>query len=240
MVLYQLHRTYVRFFLPQSRMVAGFIGDHAPSTSIENCVEIGCGARLFETRIKSTWKPSHYIATDFDSNSRAGVVADATMLPFHSASVDLVIALQVLQHVPDSKLVLAEVARVLLPGSQLIASYPFMYSECDVMDFRRWTQQGMEQDLHAAGLQVIAHEKLGGPLFMIVMLMTALIAAFVPGGRSRWRGGTTRLGMLRIATVTALSFPFHLIGWIALTIDRLLPGAPTYVGGIVLAQKINP
>lgn len=45
-------------------------------------------------------------------------------LPFDEASFDAVVCLDVLEHVPDERLVLAEIARVLRPGGTLVVSVP--------------------------------------------------------------------------------------------------------------------
>ena len=50
--------------------------------------------------------------------------ADARELPVPDASFDLVVATEIIEHVPDPARLLAEIARVLRPGGALIASAP--------------------------------------------------------------------------------------------------------------------
>jgi SAM-dependent methyltransferase len=50
---------------------------------------------------------------------------DLTRLSFASASVDVVLSFDVLEHVPDYRAALAEIARVLTPNGYLLASFPF-------------------------------------------------------------------------------------------------------------------
>lgn len=57
------------------------------------------------------------------------VVGDATGLPFPDACFDRVIAAEVLEHIPDDRRVLGELARVLRPGGTLAISVPRWYPE---------------------------------------------------------------------------------------------------------------
>jgi SAM-dependent methyltransferase len=54
---------------------------------------------------------------------------DAHVLPLRDASVDGVIALEVLEHVDDPDRVLAEASRVLKPGGSLCVAVPTSYTE---------------------------------------------------------------------------------------------------------------
>ncbi len=75
---------------------------------------------------------------------------DATALPLRSASVDVVLALDVLEHVDDDAM-LAEVARVLRDGGRLIATVPALRALWSVRDeaagHRRRYSRAMLHDL---------------------------------------------------------------------------------------------
>lgn len=51
-----------------------------------------------------------------------GVEADASTLPFADASLDAVVAMHMLYHVPDPALAIAEMHRVLKPGGQILVT----------------------------------------------------------------------------------------------------------------------
>ena len=51
-------------------------------------------------------------------------VADMSLLPFLSRSIDLLIASEVLEHLPDPKATLAEIRRVLVLGGSLALTIP--------------------------------------------------------------------------------------------------------------------
>src|SRR3954470_18608074 len=52
------------------------------------------------------------------------MAADASALPLASESFDVVVLNEVLEHVPDQRLVLAELRRVLTPGGRLVLMSP--------------------------------------------------------------------------------------------------------------------
>jgi SAM-dependent methyltransferase len=54
---------------------------------------------------------------------------DAGRLPFCDNSFDRIICSEVLEHVPDPDLVLSEIARILKPGGQFVASVPRYWPE---------------------------------------------------------------------------------------------------------------
>lgn len=55
------------------------------------------------------------------------VCADASNLPFRDGSCDLLIATQILEHVPDYRLAISEFARVARPGGALVLTVPNSY-----------------------------------------------------------------------------------------------------------------
>jgi 2-polyprenyl-3-methyl-5-hydroxy-6-metoxy-1,4-benzoquinol methylase len=84
-------------------------------------LEIGAGEGEITQRVRERWPSAQTVALDLPSEtlrahwqSRAlqGVNADAARLPFRGASFDLVLAIEVLEHVPSPPAVLAELARV--------------------------------------------------------------------------------------------------------------------------------
>jgi SAM-dependent methyltransferase len=54
----------------------------------------------------------------------AAAVADATRLPFPDGAFDVVIAAEILEHIPDDGAALAEIARVLRPGGSVAVTVP--------------------------------------------------------------------------------------------------------------------
>ena len=87
------------------------------------------------------------------------VQASATSLPFADNTFDVVVALDVLEHLPDDRTAAAEIARVLKPGGLLFASvpaYPSLWSRHDValMHQRRSVPRAFKHLLTEAGLSI--------------------------------------------------------------------------------------
>lgn len=121
-------------------------------------VDVGCGRQ----RVRAFLSPDcDYLSTDHPGigvewyGSRPRVFCDAAALPFADATVDTVLLLDVLEHVGRAPQALAEVARVLRPGGELVISVPFLYPIHDApQDFRRWTRHGLEREAAERGLAV--------------------------------------------------------------------------------------
>jgi SAM-dependent methyltransferase len=74
------------------------------------------------------------IGLDYDAHALSQVLsvepkarlvhADATCLPFHPHSLDLVVSFETIEHVPDAQALVREVRRVLKPGGRLVLSTP--------------------------------------------------------------------------------------------------------------------
>ncbi len=84
---------------------------------------------------------------------------DATRLPLADASLDLVVAFDLLEHLEDDDAAVAEVRRVLKPtGTYLVAvpADPRLWSEHDeaVDHVRRYTRQGLLDLLDRGGFEV--------------------------------------------------------------------------------------
>lgn len=87
------------------------------------------------------------------------VRADACHLPLADASVELVTALDVLEHIEDDRAAAREIHRVLLPGGHLVVTVPVdprLWSAHDeaVGHVRRYTRKQIVRLLQDAGLEV--------------------------------------------------------------------------------------
>lgn len=87
------------------------------------------------------------------------VRGSATALPFASGAFDVVVAMDVLEHIPDHAAAAREIARVLAPGGALIATVPAyraLWSRHDVAlrHQRRYVAKEVRLLLQGAGLRV--------------------------------------------------------------------------------------
>jgi SAM-dependent methyltransferase len=87
------------------------------------------------------------------------VRADARHLPFRSASVDLVVAFDILEHIEEDDWALAEIRRVVRPGGSVLIAVPAdmrLWSAHDlaVGHVRRYTRESLRALAEKAGLEV--------------------------------------------------------------------------------------
>lgn len=86
------------------------------------------------------------------------VQGDATRLPFGDGSVDLVCALDVLEHLEADERALAEIARVLKPEGRLLLSVPalqLLWGRQDILaqHIRRYSPSTLRNRVRAAGFE---------------------------------------------------------------------------------------
>ncbi len=119
----------------EQRMMRGFMG--ALDELLEGLVpqrilEVGVGEGHVTARVQERFPKATIIGVDLPDDELAGdwrtaglacVFGDATRLPAPDGAFDLVLAIEVLEHIPGPDAALAEIARVC--SGTLIASVPF-------------------------------------------------------------------------------------------------------------------
>jgi SAM-dependent methyltransferase len=105
---------------------------------------------------------SNILSTDFVAYDLVDVVADTSgKLPFADAAFDAVVVSNVLEHMPDPVLTIAECYRLLKPGGLFIAHTPFLMELHDEpYDFYRYTKYAAHRLLEDAGFTSIVIEPL--------------------------------------------------------------------------------
>lgn len=97
------------------------------------------------------------------------VFADACNMPIANNSVDVVLILEVLEHVKNPADVCAEIARVLRHRGKLYLSMPFLYPIHDAPhDYQRLTIHGLRYLLNQYDF-VVLQEKQHGNSFLVVL-----------------------------------------------------------------------
>ena len=111
-------------------------------------LDVGCGDKPYLPYFSSA---REYVGVD-PANEHADVRAHAEQLPFADSSFDLVLCVQVLEHVDDPARVVRELHRVARPGGRVLAATHGTYVyHPDPGDHWRWTHTGLERLFRAGG-----------------------------------------------------------------------------------------
>ncbi len=150
--------------LPVS-LVGRWLDEHA-SAMAGDLLDLGAGNQPFRP-----WygpKVRSVVAVDVAPAEGLSVLCLAAPLPFRDGSFDAVLCTSVLEHVDNAEEAIAEIARTLRPGGQLLITAPFLYPTHEApYDFWRTTHFGLERILRRHGLEVGNVAAQGGP-FMLV------------------------------------------------------------------------
>lgn len=148
-----------------------FLAPHARGLALD----IGCGERPYDELFLP--RVDRYVGIEYPPSADnlvsvwdildqlQGVIdvfADGQRLPVRDRSVDTVLALEVLEHVPDAEACLAEIDRVLKPDGRILLTVPFVAPLHQLpYDFRRFTAPGLEAQLARHGFRIVARQDRG-------------------------------------------------------------------------------
>ena len=130
-------------------------------------LEIGCAGGLLLQALRANGF-SNLTGIDLSKKAiqqckRNGIanafVMDGAKTTFSTGSFDIVIASDILEHIPDDAAALREWQRILKPGGKLIVfvpAFPFLWSEHDVINHhqRRYQRQAFSRILRSAGFSI--------------------------------------------------------------------------------------
>jgi SAM-dependent methyltransferase len=106
-------------------------------------LDVGCGVKPYLPYFAGA---REYVGVDVVPTEHADVVGAAEQLPLEDASFDVVLCIQVLEHVEDPARALRELHRVTRPGGRvLLSTHGTQVYHPTPHDHWRWTHTGLER-----------------------------------------------------------------------------------------------
>jgi SAM-dependent methyltransferase len=163
---------------------------------------------------------------------RPDVIADALHLPFGEATVDTVLATELMEHVQDSDAFMAEVGRVLRNDGTLILSVPFMEPiHEEPRDFYRFTAYGLQALLARHGLAACSIEQKGGWWSVLGSFVSQSLYEAV---RRRFHGGGGSVSVLTKAIVIPICASAQVLGY---CLDKIFKSTRYTLGYVLVARR---
>jgi SAM-dependent methyltransferase len=136
-------------------------------------LDYGCGGSPYRYLFpNSDYKRADYVdLPDLDYK-----LDETGTVPAPDAFFDLVLSTQVMEHLREPQIYLAECLRLLKPGGRVIITTHGIYQEhgCPY-DFQRWTTNGLKRDLAGVGFDVVRCDKFTiGPRALVVLMNSFL------------------------------------------------------------------
>jgi len=157
-------------FDPEQATIEDFVRDASSMTPPgAKLLDAGAGDAPYRKYFSHT----DYVAVDdastpYHAFGSVDVVCDLTQLPMASELFDTILCTQVLEHVPNPQLVLAEFVRVLKPGGRLFLTVPQSWEIHEApRDYFRFTRYGLEMILRGAGFEELSIVPRGGYFYFL-------------------------------------------------------------------------
>ncbi|WP_176473497.1 class I SAM-dependent methyltransferase [Sphingopyxis sp. GW247-27LB] len=174
----------------------------------QRLLDFGCGVMPYRALVEE--RGAIYLGADFGGNAMVSIMPDGSLDAVADASVDIVLSVQVLEHVRDLDRYFAEIDRVLKPdGTLLLSTHGTWLFHPHPEDHRRWTRTGLAHDIETRGFRVEAVESIVGPLATTTMIRLTGFAFFL-----------RRIPVVGSAAAGLLAVVMNARGWIE---DRLTP-----------------
>ncbi|MBI4325301.1 MAG: class I SAM-dependent methyltransferase [Chloroflexi bacterium] len=196
-------------------------------------LDVGCGLKPYDSLL--TQSGDSYIGTDYPTTmvnsyqvaTKADVFATCQSLPFAAESFDTVISTQVLEHVPQPRLLISEAHRVLKPGGILLISAPMTWPlHEEPYDFYRYTIYGLRHLLESARFKIIQEVRRGNTCATLGQLFLDVHLGGHQGGWLAWKAYSSLLGLI--------------VNTACLLLDQLWPNPRLTLGLAIAARKKPP
>jgi SAM-dependent methyltransferase len=152
-------RTFVRETRYEREPILRFLQEAASSLAPgDRVLDAGAGSAPY----RELFTHCNYTTADFTQavdhgweNAPPDIVCDLAAIPLDGSTLDAIVCTQVLEHVPDPSIVLAEFCRLLRPGGRLFLSVPLLWEVHEApYDFWRFTPYSLRLLCTRVGLTV--------------------------------------------------------------------------------------
>jgi len=141
-----------------------------PKDIFNSVLDYGAGNSPFESFVSC----DSYVKIDVIQNiynSIDYIILPDESLPLRDSSFDLVLLIDVLEHVNNYNFVLSDIKRILKPGGKLIISIPFMYREHETpFDIVRFTSFGLKSIIEFNHGKITRLRKVGNFKYTLISL----------------------------------------------------------------------
>lgn len=176
-------------------------------------LDIGSGTQNIQKHLPSD---CNYISLDYYQtatewyHTRPQIFGDGQCLPIKTDSVDTVLLLDVLEHLPRPEDCIAEIWRVLHQDGKIVLQVPFLYPIHDEpYDFHRWTCHGLKALAVHHNFNLKRQTTIGHPIETSALLMNIALSKTVLNWIQR------KSPFLIIAPLFCIVIPFvNLSGWL--------------------------
>ncbi len=170
-----------REVLLQLRQQVGRLLDLVPIDARHRVLELGCGNRAYEPVVVA--RGAEYLGADFADNAHADLHLDAGgTVACEARTFDVVLSIQVLEHVEDPCAHMAEIRRLLKPdGRAIISTHGIWTYHPAPQDYWRWTSSGLKKLLRDNGLRPVQFAGVIGMIPGAIQLIQDHLRRRLPG-----------------------------------------------------------
>jgi len=195
-------------------------------------LDFGCGSKPYI----SLFNVDKYIGLDYEtevskknSNLSADVFYDGVTIPFPEDHFDSIFSSEVLEHVFNPDVILAEMQRVLKPGGHILLTCPFFWPEHEQpYDYARYSSFALKSLFEKHGFEVINYVKTGSYFESMAQGIALYVYYFIPH----------KPKVLETILFTIFITPFLIL---SLLIAKILPKrisrSDLYLNNVIVGKK---
>jgi SAM-dependent methyltransferase len=157
------------------------------------------------------------------------IVADALALPIAAESMDVVLMIELIEHIRAPNRLLQQARSVLRPGGILILTAPFLYPVHGAPDYVRFTELGLGSLCERNGFEIIRSESFGS--FWGFLAQSSNIYL------SRWPERSPLLALLAAVLRPVLLLAIAVVNVGLRPLDALDQRRDFALGHLIVAQK---